>query len=636
MHNCQFYFIFHGNLAFSAIEEEQLPEVIDRCYLPLLDWIEATKTPVGLELSGFSLEKITEHRPRWIEKATSLMSQRLLEIVASGYMQCIGPIMPYKANAKNQELGLDTYNALLGVSPKIAYVNEQTFSQSLVDVYAEAGYEAIAMEWNNGALANKNWVADNSYRPQVVKGQSTTLPVLWTDSIAFQFFQRTIHGEKPISDYISAVRSMVARGYQAIPVYTSDIEVINFRPGRFETEATIENDEWQLVAEVTEQLKVDGHIALPSDVIGQFDFNVEPLALTSAKSPIIVKKQRKYSLSRWAACGRGASWINTLCYRYYQELIQQDSHAHEWKTLLTYWGSDFRTHTTEKKWHKAISFLSKFQCPSIVNKPSLKGDKCWQISHENEQIKISYSGTVVVFNPLRGLALDGIYFDDNRVPVGTVKHGELEDIGFGADFYTGTTTIESAETGKVSDLVKVKTYDFGECSDGFMLSAVIPLKDVASIEKVWRYDSATKRLTFSANLKLNKFVRGAIRLGTLTCRPTDKDTPLWYELHQGHHIAERHQLSPQDEIDQHLPQSLIQSCKNGVGATEGSIVIGQGDTRLLDVNIEQSVGMPFIMLQHSIAKHHKLTRIFFSVQELDDTLKPQEQLSHSLQYHINL
>ncbi len=35
---------------------------------------------------------------------------------------------------------------ILGIIPKVVFVNQQTFSKSLVDLYYEVGYEALIME----------------------------------------------------------------------------------------------------------------------------------------------------------------------------------------------------------------------------------------------------------------------------------------------------------------------------------------------------------------------------------------------------------------------------------------------------------------------------------------------------------
>ena len=95
------YKIFHANLAFSSIEEEKIGEVIDKSYFPLLDFLEKNeKIKIGLEISGYSLEKIMCTRPEWIKKFKCLHSSGKIELLASGYMQIIGPLVPHIINKK--------------------------------------------------------------------------------------------------------------------------------------------------------------------------------------------------------------------------------------------------------------------------------------------------------------------------------------------------------------------------------------------------------------------------------------------------------------------------------------------------------------------------------------------------------
>lgn len=164
------YKIYHANLAFSAIPEEKLEEIIDKCYFPLLDFVEKTNTKIGLEISGYSLEIIQKFRPYWIEKFKELNVKGLIELVGSGYMQIIAPLVPYKVNLKNQKIGLEVYRNILGIIPKIVFVNEQTFSKSLVDLYYEVGYRALIMEWNNAYSLNNKIKKDFTYSPIIVEG----------------------------------------------------------------------------------------------------------------------------------------------------------------------------------------------------------------------------------------------------------------------------------------------------------------------------------------------------------------------------------------------------------------------------------------------------------------------------------
>ena len=59
----QLYAFFHLNLAYSSIEEEQRPEVVERCYWPLLRLAREYNLPFGIEISGQTLETIAKNGP---------------------------------------------------------------------------------------------------------------------------------------------------------------------------------------------------------------------------------------------------------------------------------------------------------------------------------------------------------------------------------------------------------------------------------------------------------------------------------------------------------------------------------------------------------------------------------------------
>ena len=70
--------------------------------------------------------------------------------------------------------------------------------------------------------------------------------------------------------------------------------------------------------------------------------------VTNAKNPIIVKKQSKYNINRWAVCGKDNLLLNTYCWRIFNYLKNNSKKQNLWKELCELWGSDFRTHTTKK------------------------------------------------------------------------------------------------------------------------------------------------------------------------------------------------------------------------------------------------------------------------------------------------
>jgi len=629
-----FYSIYHANLAFSTIEEAEIPTVIDKCYFPLLDLVETLHVKIGLELSGFTLEQIQHYRPQWISRFKQLCKANEMELIGSGYMQIIGPIVPYKVDIKNQKIGLETYQSILGITPKIAYINEQTFSKSMVDVYYEAGYEAIAMEWNNAFSIHPKWKKSYAYTPAIAKGISQNLPVLWTDSILFQQFQRTIHNEQTFDDYFNFFTNYIALKHKCIPIYSSDLEIFNYRPGRFETEANISTDEWQRTKEMLILLQKKGRFELPYIVLKTYLTQSNILSLTNSANPIIVKKQDKYALGRWAACGHDANYINTLCYNYLA-LLNKNSTPNQWKELLQFWGSDYRTHTTLKKWQSAIETLET----KLGNSPvkilyTLENDV--ELTRPEHKIVFEKDGIKISFLENKGLALEAMYIRGVKQPFGTIKHGELSHIGYVADFFTGSSVIESSQTKKVSDLVLVSHYKFNKITPNtYTLSTTINMKSIATEYKCWTIDTLNQTLMLSIDLKLHSFIPGSIRLGTFTLLPQKASNELYYSCHNGGKSIEKYSLNT--EINHHLSKSLLQSSSSGIGATEGKIVFTNSTHDFATLTIDQQKSSPLIMLQNNVTFNKHLTRVFFSVQELDDTLKKNDKKIEriiSLQYTI--
>lgn len=623
MNKIFFYKIYHANLAFSSIEYEEIPTVIDKCYTPLLEFVQKTETKIGIELSGYTLEQIKYFRPEWIKFFLKLHKKGLIELIGSGYMQIIAPLTPYKVNLYNQEVGLETYQKILGLRPKIAFVNEQVFATSLVDLYFEVGYEALVMEWNNAYSANRfQLLREDAYRPVYIQGIKHSLKLLWSDSLLFQQFQRVAHFEITHKEYMQTLQEYINKGYKTLPLYSSDLEIFNYRPGRFSTETTLTNDEWNNITNLVKKIKDFGSFILPSQVL-KFTIN-KTLQLTNAKNPILVKKQKKYSLSRWAVCGRGSNYINTLCHQNLPHLN---------KKLLEYFGSDYKTHITYKKYTKAIKYLEKNRTltqhskPRNVKKISLILFQRFAIFSQND-FKLQ-------FNLAKGATLHSIHYKEQEYNFGSVLHGEFEHIDYGADFYTGTTSIESSCFPKATNLHPTHIQAYAIENGIYVFSSTTPLNQFAKEKKRWILDTNTKKLTLQIKLYTTQFFPASIRLGTFTLKTQQRSDNLWYSIANGGKIAEKFSLKEQ-EISQHNPISLHVSSQSGLGISDGKISFGKEQTTLAEIQVDLAYSTPFVMLQHNQDQSNTLTRLHFSLQEIDDTLKEHTQREFKLQYSINL
>ncbi len=139
------YSVFHLNLAYSAIREDQRHLVVQQCYWPLLETIASESWPCGIEFSGWTLEQIIELDPSWVTNLKELISQGLVEVVGSGYAQVIAPLVPARVNQENLRLGWKTYEELVGVSPTLALIHEQAYSAGYAALLAEFGLSGFVM-----------------------------------------------------------------------------------------------------------------------------------------------------------------------------------------------------------------------------------------------------------------------------------------------------------------------------------------------------------------------------------------------------------------------------------------------------------------------------------------------------------
>ena len=243
----------------------------------------------------------------------------------------------------------------MGFRPDIALVNEQAYSAGLVQHYIDAGYRAIIMERDNPYRLHPEWNPEWRYLPQIACGQhGEEISLIWNKAIAFQKFQRYAHGEMELAEYLEYLCGHLSDESRAFSFYGNDVEIFDFRPGRYYTEASLHEDgEWNRIDRLFEALLSDGRFSFirPSQALDLLKLPEAGyrLHLESPEQPIPVKKQEKYNITRWAVTGRDDLGINTACWRIFESLKENPvPNDDDWRELCYLWSSDFRTHITEK------------------------------------------------------------------------------------------------------------------------------------------------------------------------------------------------------------------------------------------------------------------------------------------------
>ena len=359
------YSLFHLNTSFSSVEKKDQKKLINKCYWPLLRLIEKNNFKIAIELSGKTLEDIYSIDKSWVEKFKYLLEKKKCELIGSGYSQIIGPLVPEKVSIKNLEIGSNIYKKLLKKKPVLGLINEQAFSSSMIKIYKKF-FNAIIIDWITAKdNLNEKFIQNNSDPCYIKDDFNNKIRVIWSNSISFQKFQRVIFREIEFKNFLNYINNSQKNKLNCI--YSNDAEIFNYRVKRFGAESKIFSNEWNKVESIYNYFALDKKYKFVNFSFLMKKKVKKTYKVTNAKNPIIVKKQSKYNINRWAVCGKDNLLLNTYCWRIFNYLKNNSKKQNLWKELCELWGSDFRTHTTKKKW-----LYCKNKLERIIKKNKIK------------------------------------------------------------------------------------------------------------------------------------------------------------------------------------------------------------------------------------------------------------------------
>jgi hypothetical protein len=633
------YLVFHLNLAFSSIEEEAWLDVIQTCYHPLLDLVEKTGVPIGIELTGWTLKQIESVDISWIKRLKVLLNTGKCELIGSGYCQIVGPLAPYKVNEWNQKLGLEAYKKIADYRPEIVLVNEMAFSNSMVDLYKQFNYKGLIMDRDNIRLSLGS---DNI--PTHAKGvDDSEIPVLWSDSILFQKVQHFAHGDISINNYLDYLQSRIADGESLFPIYCNDAEVFDYRPGRFSEERpTHIEGEWRRIEKLLKLISSNTGLEFISPTAAlEINKGQDKLVskLVSTAYPVPVKKQAKYNIARWAITGRNDLWLNTMCHRIEKQLIQsKNNHYKDWQELCELWASDLRTHITNKKWVRA-----KDQLNSLLRKHNINntfggnnevaersdtlesiighyGDADIALSEDGILLRIFTENVRLELNLRRGLAIQSLAFSSHEMEpcIGTLPHGHFSCISLGADYYSGGVVVElPVQRIRFTDLEKVEPRFSLKNNGNIEISAEIKTP-LGIIIKVFEVSVVSEKVSISYAFPKWGEIIGSVRLGVITLLNQFSTENTELSLSNGGKYDEFFDFK--GEFDHASPASSLVSSSRGLGVTTGKFkIINNERSFSLQWDPSECAVMP--MLHRALVKDEALSRVLFSMKETDDTSK---------------
>ena len=630
------YSIFHINCSFSSIDEKEIPILIKKSYWPLLNLIQENNFNIGIECSGSSLEKIYKHDKKWVYKFRDLIKNKKCELIGSGLQQIISPSCPEKITKINLQIGLEIYKRLLNVKPKFALINEQAFSKSLINIYNRF-FSCIIVDWiNSNQSINKKNRYFNSCPTNIIDDYKNKIPVIWSNSLAFQKFQRYIFGEISFDNYIKFVNSQT----KFLCVYSNDCEIFNYKDKRYKNNSQKKesNLHWERIRDLYKYFKKNtkNYKLLQLSSI-QKKKDKKFLKISSAQAPIIVKKQKKYNINRWAVCGENNFYKNSVCWKIFKSFEKKKIKKKDmWIDLCELWSSDYRTHTTTKKnlkFHKLVLKLfnklkikrtnDKYNKLSSFKKIKLSNNK--NIKINNNFISFYTKNFVLKLNLKKGLTID--QFTDKTVSknplFGTIYQGQLDYLENLSDYYSGHFNLFLHNNlKKITDISiqDPKLSLFKKNSQIYLLTSKFKFTELGTVDKSIEVNLKKREIYLKFNFK--KIAPAILRLFNITLGPKSFNSKkLYFSSNNGGKKMENFELmesfnhgSPVSEVSKYT------SSNNSLTMTDGSLIIGDDRKKIVfNNNVDEN---PFVgLIEYKKLPKNFFLRASFSCREMDDTSK---------------
>lgn len=352
MNQLELYILLHGNLNFSSIPKELYSKVLDNSYWPMLDLIEQGHK-IALEFPAHSLMQLEKIDCMFTQHLSKLINEKKCEFIASCFIQSILPLCPEEINDQNILQARKIYEDILGVTPSIFFLPEQTFSQGAAYQVAKQGYQTIIADWDNASEFN-SFSRNTRYSINQIKTPKGSLNVLWNSSMNSFKFQRFIYGRISLKSYIDGIIHHYKKNESRILcIYGTDWEIFNFRPLTGEI-AKGEIERVKVICETIDSLE-NIKLCLPSQIINQSKKPNKSIQISTATLPLPCKNRDDYNVVRWTVSGRDSVYKNTFAFKVFSEYLswhyntKKNLTDQEWQLFLELWASDQRTKITDCK-----------------------------------------------------------------------------------------------------------------------------------------------------------------------------------------------------------------------------------------------------------------------------------------------
>ena len=359
----------------------------------------------------------------------------------------------------------------------------------------------------------------------------------------------------------------------------------------------------------------------PSDLITQLpSAGINPFTF---ENQILTKKQAKYNVVRWAVSGRDNYELNNYAHNQQArgDSVLQGVDTNDLATLLPVWASDLRTHVTSNKWadflaeHENVLNYSRSRPSGLCDERSTAKTPCAESRVVLQNGKLSLS-----VDQRRGFTVESCLLNCtcSAALVGRVPYGAIRGPLHSPDWYTGNFV--HCPPGQAQDSeIGATRFSRWTSEDGLTIQAHLSTLNF-NVRKTIELHSSLAEYTTTFEFDWRAPPSGFLRAGFVTLNPQAWD---WeaarFENHDGGFSPNIWEFSNLP-LDCGVPASPSVSASNLVGISEGVVRINDSRHHL-EIELGEHSRGAGLMLSVTPAQPFKLVRIYFSLQEFDDTFR---------------
>lgn len=575
------YTFFHFNLNFSSLEEKKINQVIKRSYTKLLSKIEECDFQVGIEASGFTLEKLKSNNLLVFNKLKKLVQNKKVELIGSGYHQIISPLNDFEINNHNIIYGKKIYEDLLNYSPKIYLINEQAFNTSTIELYYSNNINNIIID--NNITIEKLYI-ENTNKPNYILYKNKKINLIWSHTFLGQILQDYIYDKINFEEYESCLKKFNSSEQNYLCFYGSDAETFDFRMKRYDYEKDIDSLEYEKLFNVTHSLNENYFNFIDFDNLLRIKKVFLKYKFASSKYPYHVKKQEKYTIVRWLNSNLSGLYLNSIISN--NKKVFKKFNIKQKKDFLFLTSSDLKTHTSNCKIKKAKIIIEN------LNLKKLEMNKFKIISKKKfNQVNI---------NKLPMLKI-------NNIEMRSFKRSDLVKFNISNNYYSLHTVITNlSQIEKYTDLNE----KFLKNSDTRYQSRF--QNTFINLEKLITYHK--NKINFKINFKKMNIKKGYVRFPlTFLLRNVDK-----FYLKYDTGGKEDTKVIIKENIDYLSNKYEFQSVNQSLYSTTGIFVFEINKNKIIIKNNLNYSNIP-ILIQTYKSKNDILLRVYLSYLEVSDT-----------------